>query len=199
MSCPPLFSVSRLPRPEYSAQEAAAKIALPLFACVLSLSASISSASIFKCVDNEKVTYSASPCGENAKVLAVKNEQAQPQQHGTLTLYLNANRSYTVPGTVNSHPVVFIVDTGASNTVISQRVADASGIRNCVNEGYANTANGVVHTCKAFAPNISFGSFHFNNLLVTVLPNLNVDALLGNDVLRNMKIQQQSGAMYISD
>lgn len=171
---------------------------LPLSVCALALLPSVSLASIFKCVDRGKVIYSASPCGENAQVFSARNDQPQ-QQNGTLTLYMSANKTYSVSGSVNNYPVVFIVDTGASRTVISQRVAAASGIRNCTGGGYSNTANGIVRNCSVTVPNISFGMFRFNNLIVTILPNMNIDALLGMDVLSQMKVQQQSGAMYISD
>jgi aspartyl protease family protein len=119
-------------------------------------------------------------------------------QQGTLTLHLDAGRSFRVQGTVNSYPVSYVVDTGASNTVISQQVADAAGILGCTNVGYSSTANGVVAKCVATASEISFGMFRFKNQMVTVLPNMGVDALLGMDVLRRMKIQQQDGVMYIS-
>lgn len=168
--------------------------------CILLLLPAIATAAVFKCVDNGTVTYSASPCGDNAQLLPAEHgDPPQQEPQGTLTLYLRADHSYRVQGSINSHPVEFVVDTGASSTVISQQVATAAGIRNCTGLGYSATANGMVRNCVVTVPAMSFGTFHINNLMVTVLPNLNVDALLGMDVLRRMKVEQRGDVMYISN
>jgi aspartyl protease family protein len=170
------------------------------FLCLLLLLPALAMAAVYKCVDNGLVTYSASPCGSNAQLLPMRGSGEQPQQEeGTLTLYLGADHSYRVQGAINSHPVEFVVDTGASSTVISQRVATAAGIKNCTGLGYAATANGMVSRCVATVPELSFGMFHVSSLMVTILPNLNVDALLGMDVLRRMKVEQHGDVMYISN
>lgn len=158
------------------------------------------SAAVYKCVDNGRATYSASPCGSNAQLLPMRGDAEPPQQaQGTLTLYLRADHSYRAQGSVNSRPVEFVVDTGASSTVISQRVATAAGIRSCTGLGVTATANGTVRNCVAIVPELSFGLFHVSNLPVTILPGINVDGLLGMDVLRRMKVEQHGDVMYISD
>ena len=168
--------------------------------CLLLLLPVAASAAVFKCVANGSVTYSAAPCGDNARQLrGLDGDRPQQEQKGTLTLYLNANHSYRVSGAVNDHPVQFVVDTGASSTVISQRVARAAGIKTCTGLGYSTTANGLVRNCVATVPQLSFGMFHVNNLMVTILPRLAVDGLLGMDVLRNMKVEQHGDVMYISN
>lgn len=169
--------------------------------CLLLLAPSLAAATVFKCDDNGKVTYSATPCGDNAQRLPeADGDQPQQDQAGaTLTLYLRADHSFRAPGSINSYPVEFVVDTGASSTVISQRTAKAVGIKTCTGLGYSSTANGVVRNCVATVPELSFGTFHLNNLMVTILPNLNVDGLLGMDVLRRMKVEQRGDVMYISN
>jgi aspartyl protease family protein len=169
--------------------------------CLLLLLPSLAAAAVFKCVDNGQVTYSATPCGDNARRLPEESgdQPQQDQQGATLTLYLGADHSYRVPGTINSYPVEFVVDTGASSTVISQRTASAAGIRNCTGLGLSATANGMVRNCVVTVPELSFGMFHVSNLMVTILPNLNVGGLLGMDVLRRMKVEQRGDVMYISN
>ena len=169
--------------------------------CLLLLLPSFAIAAIYKCVDQGQVTYSASPCGDSAQILPGHSDAVeQPQsQQGTLALYLRADHSYRVPGRINNHALDFVVDTGASTTFISQRVAMAAGIKSCTGMGYAGTANGKVRTCVATIPDISFGMFHFNNLMVTILPDLSVDALLGMDVLRHLKVEQHDDVMFISN
>jgi aspartyl protease family protein len=164
--------------------------------CVLLLLPGMSWAATYKCVDQDRVVYSATPCGEKAQLLQYRDGQAISK--GTLTLHLDASRSYRTPGAVNGYAVTFVVDTGASSTTISQRVAEAAGIHSCTGAGYSATANGVVRRCVATIPEITFGAFHIKNLVVAILPNMNVDGLLGMDVLRRLKIQQLDDEMYIS-
>jgi len=156
----------------------------------------LSWATTYKCVDQDKVVYSATPCGESAQLLQFRDDQAISK--GTLTLHLDAGHSFRAPGKVNGYAVTFVVDTGASSTIISQRVAEAAGIHSCTGAGAVATANGVVQRCVTTIPEIVFGEFHIKNLVVTILPNMGVDGLLGMDVLRRMKIQQEDGVMYIS-
>lgn len=171
-----------------------------LLCCILLLLPPLAEAAVYKCVDDGKATYSASPCGEHAQVLRSQGDTPpQEQPHGTLTLYLRADHSYRVQGSINSRPVEFVVDTGASSTVLSQRTADAVGIRTCTGLGYTATANGAVPSCVVTVPQLTFGTFRVENLMVTILPNLNVDALLGMDVLRRMKVEQRGDVMYISN
>jgi len=79
------------------------------------------------------------------------------------------------------------------------RTAAAAGIQYCAGYGNTATANGLVQSCFVTVPKISFGMFHLNNVTVSILPDLNVDGLLGMNVLRQMKIWQQNDAMYISN
>jgi aspartyl protease family protein len=173
------------------------KLLLLLLLLLLPLSAE---AAVYKCVDNGRITYSATPCGANAQRLPERDGNPPPADTGgTLTLYLRADHSFRVPGTINNHRVEFVVDTGSSSTVISQRAARAAGIKSCVGLGYSATANGVVRNCVATVPELSFGTFHLNSLMVTILPRLKVDGLLGMDVLRRMKVEQRGDVMYISN
>ena len=155
-------------------------------------------ATTYKCVDDSGETvYAAQPCGNNAKVVPYVDDHDISK--GTLVLTMDLNHSYRTSGTVNGSPVTFVVDTGASGTVISQRVAMSAGIRSCSTVGYAATANGVVARCTATVSEITFGDFHVRNLVVAVMPNMPQDALLGMDVLGRLKIQQADRVLSISN
>lgn len=155
-------------------------------------------AAVYKCDDHGKIVYSGVKCAENAQVLSTARD-APVSEHGNLTLYLTASRNFTTQGTINDTPVTFVVDTGAFVTTISSRVAIKAGIKTCTGAGLASTANGVVQTCSVTVPKLSFGSFHLNDVTVIILPSLGVDALLGMNVLRRMKINQQEDVMFISN
>lgn len=165
--------------------------------CILFLLPCVSWATTYKCTDEGHVVYSATPCGDNAQLLHFTDDQAISQ--GKLAVHMDMNHSFRTPGAVNGHPVSFVVDTGASRTVISGQVAAAAGVQGCANAAYTSTANGVVRNCMVTVPEITFGDFHVKNLVVAILPNLGTDALLGMDVLGRLKIQQEDGVMYISN
>lgn len=157
----------------------------------------IAAATAYKCVDNNGgTTYSEKPCGKNAQVVPYVDNHGISK--GKLVLIMDPNHSYRTSGTVNGSAVTFVVDTGASGTVISKRVAQAAGIKSCSTVGYAGTANGVVARCTATVSEVTFGGFHVRNLVVTIMPNMPVDALLGMDVLGRLKIQQQNHVLTIS-
>jgi clan AA aspartic protease (TIGR02281 family) len=157
----------------------------------------VAGATTYKCVNAAGETvYSATPCGDNAKVVPYVDDHGISS--GTLVLHLDERQSYRTTGTVNGSPVNFVVDTGASGTVISQRVAEAAGIRSCSTVGYAATANGVVTRCTTTVSELTFGAFRVRNLVVAVMPNMPVDALLGMDVLGRLKIQQEDGVLSLS-
>ncbi len=164
--------------------------------CILFLLPGLSWAATYKCSDQGRVVYSATPCGDNAQQLHFTDDQAISQ--GKLAVRMDMYRSYRTPGTVNGHRVSFVVDTGASRTFISAEVASAAGVQGCVTAAYASTANGVVRTCSVTVPEITFGDFHIKNLVVAILPSLGTEALLGMDVLGRLKIQQEDGVMYLS-
>lgn len=154
-------------------------------------------ATAYKCVDdNGETVYAEKPCGSNAKVVPYVDDHGISK--GTLVLTMDTHHSYRTSGTVNGTPVTFVVDTGASGTAISQRVAMAAGIRSCSTVGYTGTANGVISRCTTTVSSITFGEFKVRNLVVSVMPNMPVDALLGMDVLGRLKIQQQDHVLSIS-
>ena len=62
-----------------------------------------------------------------------------------------------------------------------------------------STSNGVIPTCSVTIPRLSFGTFHLTDVTVNILPSLMVDGLLGMNVLRRMKVNQQEDVMFISN
>lgn len=165
---------------------------------ILLLAPGLALATTYKCVNSSGETvYTSAPCGDNAQVLPFVDDRAISD--GTLVLQLDEHHSYRTRGTVNGSPVSFLVDTGASATVISRQVAEAAGIHSCTTTGYAATAAGVVARCTATVDEITFGEFHIRHLVVSVMPDLPVDGLLGMDVLGRLKIQQQDGTLSITN
>lgn len=72
--------------------------------------------------------------------------------------------------TVNDTPVEFLVDTGASDIVLSLRDAERIGIdtEDLAFIGMAQTANGVVRTAYTTLDNVALGPVTFDNVTVAV-------------------------------
>jgi clan AA aspartic protease (TIGR02281 family) len=130
---------------------------------------------------------------------APKPVQPEPDVRGAgfVDLVQRPDGHYYAAGYVNGMPIVFMVDTGATLTSLSQEMAHKSGIYSCVARTF-NTANGSVQGCVAKAPKIQIGNFVLRDFEVAVMPNLPTDALLGMNILRMYRLEQQSGVMRIS-
>jgi clan AA aspartic protease (TIGR02281 family) len=114
---------------------------------------------------------------------------------GSMEVQRQANGHFYLPGTIDSIPVTFMVDTGASVTSISSELARQAGIRNC-KEVQFQTANGTATGCIALLPRMTLGNFVLENITVAVMPNLETN-LLGAHVLRNFQVSQSDSNMLI--
>lgn len=103
---------------------------------------------------------------------------------------------YFSSGTVNGFPVVFMVDTGATTVSINEDTAARAGITRCT-EGQYRTANGIAIGCKAIVPSITFGSYTVSNVEVVIMKSLSAHSLLGMNVLRLFKMQQQGNRLFL--
>lgn len=123
--------------------------------------------------------------------------RVQVLHNGALVLGTDRAGNYVVGGSINGVPVRFIVDTGASVTSVSQRVARHMGLADCV-PAFSTTANGLARDCIALARNLRFGDFQVHNVEVSVMPRMEAQALLGMNVLNHFHITQSDGNMTIS-
>lgn len=150
---------------------------------------------LYECPVHDRIVLSSAPC--DTTFSSYQSDSSRSITSSVL-LALGKNGSYNISGTVQGVPVFHMVDTGASLTSISARVAAAAGITNCISFVIVNTANGAVRACRAVVSEIVFGSFRVSGVLVNVMPNMKFDVLLGNDVLRQFKISHHKGVMLIS-
>ena len=102
---------------------------------------------------------------------------------------------------VNEKPVRFIVDTGASDMVLSERDAKAVGINleDLVFFGRAQTANGEVRTAPVSIDRIRLGERTFRNVRASVNGGELDISLLGNSFLNRLaKIEISGNTMVLT-
>ncbi len=127
---------------------------------------------------------------------AAEKPLAAPQGKG-LSIRQSPDGHYYISGTTNGHPIVFLIDTGASMVSLSSHAARMAGIESCTPRQFS-TANGLVQGCVALASELSFGPFRYQNIQVSILPNLTNEALLGMNALRALAITQHNGTLNLS-
>lgn len=115
-----------------------------------------------------------------------------PQQAAILT---PAGAAVTVPRAMNGHyylevmvndaPVIFTVDTGATDLVLSREDARRAGIEpdDLTYLGSANTANGVVRTARVTLDEVRIGGIHDRNVQAVVTDGALDASLLGMSYL----------------
>jgi aspartyl protease family protein len=86
---------------------------------------------------------------------------------------------------MNDVPVRFLVDTGASDLVLTRRDAERIGLDldEIVFFGRARTANGTVETAHTTVDRVAFGPYEFDNVPVAINGGEMVGSLLGMSFL----------------
>jgi aspartyl protease family protein len=104
---------------------------------------------------------------------------------------------YRLPGLVNGVEVEFMIDTGATHSAVSRKVARSAGLKT-VGATRAFTAAGPVEAEVALADLSLEGGLMAGRLRVTVLPDLGAEGLLGMDVLGKLRVEQVNGVLRLS-
>lgn len=119
-------------------------------------------------------------------------------QTGSITLVQNRQGHYVLDGLINEQQVTFMLDTGATSTVVPQHIAEQIGLT----RGYASqvsTANGVISVYSTQIKSLSLGALTLYDLSAQINPYMDDDTvLLGMNVLRQFKLVQQGNELTIS-
>lgn len=107
---------------------------------------------------------------------------------------------YTLTLELNGVPVNFVVDTGATDIVLSLKDAEKIGITrdSLAFTGQALTANGPVRTARVKIPEIGIGTIRDTNVAASVTEGEMRDSLLGMAYLQRFsRIEIASGKMIL--
>lgn len=126
-----------------------------------------------------------------------------PMQEVTQTGSVEVPRApdghYYLTLTINGTPIRFMVDTGASGMVLSDRDAERLGIApdSLMFLGQANTANGVVRTARVTLPIVELGPFRHQNFRAFVTEGVLEQSLLGMDYLGQFRMEFADGKLIL--
>ena len=113
---------------------------------------------------------------------------------------MRADGHFWVEARLNGEPVDFLIDTGATYTGVSNRVARRVGLRpNENDEGVLmDTANGTIVAQMASANSLRFGGIEANTLPVAIGPDGEVDTnVIGMNLLSQLASWRVEGSRLI--
>jgi aspartyl protease family protein len=125
------------------------------------------------------------------------NRQLQVTPGGELVLKRGGDGHYIFPGTINGHPLSFLLDTGATLVSVPAGLADELGLSAGATQR-SITANGVVATRATRLDALGFGPFTLHGVPASINPGMAGDQiLLGMSVLRHLEFTQRGDSLIL--
>ena len=129
----------------------------------------------------------------NTQPLAAAGEGAAP----SVVLRRNRAGHYVAGGSINGEPVVFMLDTGATDVALPLALARRLGLT-LRPGGLTQTANGTVETWATRLDSVDLGGLVARDLRASVLPNMAGDeVLLGMSYLKQLELIQQGDTLTL--
>lgn len=113
----------------------------------------------------------------------------------------HADGHYYVTAQVNGEPIVFVVDTGATDIVLTREDAEAAGLDpdNLAYVGRAMTANGEVRTAPVRLDSLNIGPIRDENIVAVVNDGQMDQSLLGMSYLqRYSSVEISAGKLLLT-
>ena len=128
------------------------------------------------------------------------NQQVVSQQSATQnTVVLKRNRfgHYVTRGKINNQPVTFLLDTGASDVSIPDKIARKLNLKYGQERRY-QTANGSIIGYLTLVQSVSIGKIQLNNVRASINPKMEGDEiLLGMSFLKNIEFTQRGDTLIL--
>lgn len=125
--------------------------------------------------------------------------QAVVGDQGSVEVVLERNRAghYVAAGSINGYPVTLLLDTGATDVAIPERVARRIGLERG-RPRISRTAAGDVKTWSALLRSVDLGGLKLNTIPASILPDMRGDqVLLGMSYLKRLELVQRGDTMTL--
>ena len=112
-------------------------------------------------------------------------------------LVRNRTGHYVTNGYINSQPVIFLLDTGATNLSIPMHIAQALRLRP-LGPQKTNTANGIITVFATQVRDVRIGSIVINSVAAHINPHMDGEQiLLGMSFLKHIDFAQQGNMLVL--
>lgn len=116
---------------------------------------------------------------------------------GEVVLERNRSGHYLAPGTINGHPVNFLLDTGATDVSVPAAVAEAAGLERG-RRSMVTTANGVIPVYQTHLDSVQLGGITLQNIRASINPHMGDNVvLLGMSFMKHLDITQREGRLTL--
>ncbi len=125
--------------------------------------------------------------------------QTQLSTEGVRELVLKRNRAghYVVSGSIDGQPVVFMLDTGASDIAIPGTLADRLGLARGPAQIY-RTANGPVKVYTTRLRQVAIGGIALRDVRASINPAMHdQEVLLGMSFLKHLEFTQRGDTLTL--
>lgn len=129
------------------------------------------------------------------------NQNPESSRSGEVTqtvLKRNHVGHYLAGGKINNTPVVFMLDTGATDVVIPQQLAKSLNLPK-YGQGVALTANGRINIIQTKIDTIDLGKITLHDVRASINPAMgpNEPVLLGMSALRQVNFKQDGNRLIL--
>lgn len=109
----------------------------------------------------------------------------------------NSAGHYVASGRINGEEAVFLLDTGATDVVVSQDLADRAGLRAGARQ-LAQTANGRIEVRATRLDRLQLGAIELHDVPASINPAMGGrKVLLGMSALGQVEFSQQGGQLTL--
>jgi aspartyl protease family protein len=114
-----------------------------------------------------------------------------------VVLRQNSQGHYLAPGTINGHPVVFLLDTGATSVSVPAELGERLGLSPGPAEP-VTTANGVISVYRTLIEQLELGPIRLHEVRAHLNPHMEADVvLLGMSAMRHLELVQRDGTLTL--
>ena len=130
----------------------------------------------------------------NAKPLVRIDEEGRRE----VVLERNGQGHYVASGQINGYPVVFLLDTGATDVALPETLANRLRLERR-RGGISQTANGPVAVWQTQLDEVVLGSIRLNRVRASIVPSMPEDGpvLLGMSFLKQLEFAQKDRQLVL--